>query len=118
MHKVSQMKLDVLERFATSFRADYRFAPLNIMMLVGLCLLGLVIHLAVSPFSLDAVITMVGAAIVLASVFRIFQVWESVVVFTTGAALFVYLQHRPDAWILVTTVVVAGLLSPCIQSSC
>jgi len=115
MHKVSQMKLDVLERFATSFRADYRFAPLNIMMLVGLCLLGLVIHLAVSPFSLDAVITMVGAAIVLASVFRIFQVWESVVVFTTGAALFVYLQLRPDAWILVTTVVVAGLLSPCIQ---
>ncbi len=34
MHKVSQMKLDVLERFATSFRADYRFAPLNIMLIV------------------------------------------------------------------------------------
>jgi regulator of protease activity HflC (stomatin/prohibitin superfamily) len=115
MQKVSQMKLDVLERFATSFRADYRFAPLNIMMLVAMCLLGLVIHLAVSPFSLDAVITMIGASIVLATVFRVLQIWESVLVSTTASALFVYLQHRPDAWILVTTVVVAGLLSPCIQ---
>ena len=115
MHKVSQMKLDILERFATSFRADYRFAPLNIMMLVALCLLGLVIHLAVSPFSLDAVITMIGTSVVLATVFRLLQIWESVLVATTGAALFVYLQHRPDAWILVTTVILAGLLSPCIQ---
>jgi len=115
MHKVSQMKLDVLERFATSFRADYRFAPLNIMVLVGMCLLGLVIHLAVSPFSLDAVITMIGTAVVLATVFRLLQIWESVLISTTGAALFVYLQQRPDAWILVTTVVVAGLVSPCIQ---
>ena len=115
MHKVSQMKLDALERFATSFRADYRFAPLNIMILVGLCLAGLVIHLAVYPFSLEAVITMIGAAIVLATVFRLFQVWESVVIFTTVAALYVYLQHRPEAWVLVTTVVVAGLCCPCVQ---
>ncbi len=115
MHKVGQMKLDVLERFATSFRADFRFAPLNIMILVVLCFLGLVIHLAVLPFSLKAVIAMIGVAIVLATVFRLFQVWESVVVATTGAALYVYIQHRPDAWILVTSVIVAGLLSPCIQ---
>ncbi len=115
MHKVGQMKLDVLERFATSFRADFRFAPLNIMILVVLCFLGLVVHLAVVPFSLEAVISMIGVAIVLATVFRLFQVWESVVVATTGAALYVYLQHRPDAWILVTSVVVAGLVSPCIQ---
>jgi regulator of protease activity HflC (stomatin/prohibitin superfamily) len=52
---------------------------------------------------------------VLATVFRLFQVWESVVVFTTGAALYVYLQHRPEAWVLVTSVVVAGLVCPCIQ---
>ncbi|MCG6948140.1 MAG: slipin family protein [Acidobacteria bacterium] len=115
MHKMGQMKLDVLERFATSFRADFRFAPLNIMILVVLCFLGLVVHLAVVPFSLEAVISMIGVAIVLATVFRLFQVWESVVIATTGAALYVYLQHRPDAWILVTSVVVAGLVSPCIQ---
>jgi regulator of protease activity HflC (stomatin/prohibitin superfamily) len=115
MNKLGQMKLDALERFATSFRADFRFAPLNIMILIALCLLGLVIHLAVYPFSIEAVITMIGTAIVLAIGFRLFQIWESVVVFTTGAALGVYLQHRPEAWILVTTVVVAGLVCPCIQ---
>jgi regulator of protease activity HflC (stomatin/prohibitin superfamily) len=115
MHKGSQIKLDVLERFATSFRADYRFAPLNIMILVGLCLAGLVVHLAVYPFSLEAVISMIGTAIVLATVFRLFQVWESVVVFTTIAALVTYLRHRPEAWILVSTVVVAGLVCACVQ---
>jgi len=116
MNKQGQMKLDVLERFATSFRADFRFAPVNITILVVLCLAGLVIHLAVHPFSLDAVITMIGTAIGLAIAFRLFQIWESVVVFTTGAALYTYLQHRQEAWILlVATVVVAGLLSPCIQ---
>ena len=115
MNKLGQMKLDALERFATSFRADFRFSPLNIMILITLCLLGLVIHLTVYPFSLETVITMIGTAIVLAIGFRLFQVWEAVVVFTTGAALGVYLHHRPDAWILVTTVVVAGLVCPCIQ---
>ena len=115
MNKLGQMKLDALERFATSFRADFRFAPLNIMILVGMCLLGLVIHLAVYPFRLEAVITMIGVAIGLAIVFRLFQVWESVVVFTTVAALVGYLEHRPEAWVLVTAIVVAGLFSPCLQ---
>ena len=58
MNKLGQMKLDALERFATSFRADFRFSPLNIMILITLCLLGLVIHLTVYPFSLETVITM------------------------------------------------------------
>jgi regulator of protease activity HflC (stomatin/prohibitin superfamily) len=115
MNKISQMKMDALERFATSFRADFRSAPLNIMILIGVCLLGLVVHLAVYPFRLEVVITMIGVAIGLAMTFRLFQVWESVVVFTTGAALLTYLRHRPEAWILVTAVIVAGLLSPCLQ---
>jgi hypothetical protein len=115
MNKLGQMKLDALERFATSFRADFRFAPLNIMILIAFCLLGLVIHLAVHPFRLGAVIAMVGTAIALAIAFRLLQIWESVVVFTTGAALGIYLELRPEAWVLVTTVVVAGFLSPCVQ---
>jgi len=115
VQKTSQMKLDMLERFATSFRADYRFAPINIMVIVAICLAGLVAHLAVFPFSIEAVITMVSVSIALALVFRICQIWETVLVFTTGAALAVYLHHRPDAWILVTAVIVAGLVSPCLQ---
>ena len=115
MNKLSQMKLDALERFATSFRADFRFAPLNIMILVVLSLAGLTIHLAVYPFRLEAVITMIGSALGLAMVFRLFQVWESVLVFTTGAALLAYLRHRPESWILVTTIVVVGLLCASLQ---
>jgi regulator of protease activity HflC (stomatin/prohibitin superfamily) len=115
MNKMSQMKLDALERFATSFRADFRFAPLNIMILVVLSLAGLVIHLAVYPFRLETVITMIGTAIGLATVFRLFQVWESVVVFTTGAALLAYLRHRPEAWILVTTIIFVGLICASLQ---
>jgi regulator of protease activity HflC (stomatin/prohibitin superfamily) len=115
MNKLGQIKLDALEKFATSFRADFRFAPLNFMILVSLCLLGLVIHLAVYPFRLEAVITMIGIAIGLAMMFRFFQIWESVVVLTTVAALLTYLRHRPEAWILVTAVVVAGLLSASLQ---
>jgi regulator of protease activity HflC (stomatin/prohibitin superfamily) len=109
------MKMDALERFATSFRADFRFAPLNIMILVGLCLLGLVIHVAMYPFHLETVITMVGIAVGLAMAFRIFQIWETVLVFTTGAALYTYLQHRPETLVLVTTVIVAGLVSASVQ---
>jgi len=115
MNKMGQMKLDVLERFATSFRADFRFAPINIMILVVLSVAGLVIHLAVYPFRLEAVITMIGTAIGLAMVFRLFQIWESVLVFTTGAALLTYLRHRSEASILVTTIIVVGLLCACLQ---
>lgn len=115
MNKLSQMKLDGLERFASSFRADFRFAPLNIMVLVILSMAGLVVHLSLYPFHLETVTTMVCAAIGLAVVFRLLQVWEAVVVFTTAMAFAAYLRHRPEAWILVTTVVVAGLVSPCLQ---
>ena len=105
MNKLSQMKLDGLEKFATSFRADFRFAPLNIMILVVLCLAGLVVHLAVYPFQLETVTTMIFAAIGLAVVFRLLQVWEAVLVFTTAAAFTTYLRHRPEAWVLVATVI-------------
>ena len=110
-----KIRLDALERFATSFRADFRFGPLNIMLLVALCLAGLIAHLAVYPFHLEAVITMVGLAVGLSALFRISQIWESVVILTTVAALWTYLRHRPESWILVTAVVVAGLAAPCLQ---
>jgi regulator of protease activity HflC (stomatin/prohibitin superfamily) len=109
------LRLDFLERFAVSFRADFRFAPLNIAILVVLCLTGLAIHLAGHPFELDAVITMVAVAVGLAVLFRVSQIWETVLVCTVLSALWVYLRHRPESWILVTTVVIAGLLAPCLQ---
>ena len=112
---IGSFKLGSLERFATSFHADFRFGPLNIMILVAICLLGLMIHLAVFQFRLQVVITMVAMALVLSVLFRLSQIWEVVLVFTTMAALWTYLSHRPESWILVISVVTAGLTAPCIQ---
>ncbi len=112
---LGNFKLGALERFATSFHADFRFGPLNIMILLVLCLLGLTIHLSVFPFRLQVVITMVGIALILSVLFRLSQIWEAVLVFTTMAALWTYLNHRPESWILVISVVTAGLTAPCIQ---
>jgi len=112
---LSASKLGALERFATSFHADFRFGPLNIMILVLLCLLGLVIHLSVFPFRLPVVITMVTMALGLSVLFRLSQIWEAVLVFTTVAALWTYLSHRPESLILVISIVTAGLVAPCIQ---
>jgi regulator of protease activity HflC (stomatin/prohibitin superfamily) len=107
--------LDVLERFAISFRADFRFGPINIATLVVLSLLGLVTHFAIYPFRLQVVITMIGVAVGLSAVLRISQIWESVLILTTVAALLTYLRHRPESLVLVSAVVLAGLIAPCIQ---
>ena len=107
--------LGALERFATSFRADFRFGPLNILFLLAISVAGLVGHLSTYQFHLDAVITMAGVALTLAVLLRISQVWESALVITTLAALAVYLRHRPDSAVLIAATVVAGLLSPSLQ---
>jgi regulator of protease activity HflC (stomatin/prohibitin superfamily) len=112
---IPDFKLDILERFATTFRADFRFGPVNIILLVGLCLAGLVLHLAVYPFRIEAVITMVAIAVGLSALFKLSQIWESVLILTTLCALWTYLEHRPGSSILVVSIVVAGLLAPCIQ---
>ena len=58
---------------------------------------------------------MIGIAIGLAIACRLCQSGDAVVVLPTGAALLTYLRRRPEAWVLVTAVVGAGLLSPCLQ---
>ena len=49
-----------LDRFATTARADLRFAPLNSLILVGLFVAGLATHLAVHGYSLPAVLHVPG----------------------------------------------------------
>ncbi|MFH2006193.1 MAG: slipin family protein [bacterium] len=111
----NQLGLGALERFATSFRADFRFGPFNIMILLLLCLGGLAAHLAIQPFELKVVIMLFATALTLAACLRVCQVWEASLLLTPMAGLFIYLQSRPDSWILVIAVVVAGLLAPCVQ---
>jgi len=113
--QVGSFSLGALEHFATSFRADFRFGPINVMALLALCLTALVVHLAVYPFELEVVTTMVAVALTLAGVLRISQIWEATLIFTTAAATLTFLLHRPDSEILVTGVVLGGLIAPCIQ---
>ena len=73
-----------LEKFATSHRADFRFAPLNALLMVGIFVTGLIVHLAMYPFTADAVFLSLGSALVLALLLRLTQVWEVMVIL--GAA--------------------------------
>jgi regulator of protease activity HflC (stomatin/prohibitin superfamily) len=108
-------KLKALEQFATSFQADFRFSPLNIMVLMAVCLTGLGVHFWVFPFDLQVVVTIMVVALGLSLLFRIAQIWETVLVLTALAALGVYLRHRPESWILVSTITLAGMTAPCLQ---
>ncbi|UCG87511.1 MAG: slipin family protein [Gemmatimonadota bacterium] len=104
-----------LERFATSSRADFRFAPLNVLLLVGLFVAGLVVHLSLYPFSLHAVLLSLGSAVVLSVLLRLTQVWEAVVILATANSLAAYLELRPESEILIGTTIVAVLVAPAIQ---
>ena len=114
-HHGNQLGLGALERFATSFRADYRFGPVNMMLLMLVCFGGLGAHLATNPFELKVVICLFGTALSLALFLRLAQIWEASLLLTPMAALGMYLQSRPDHWILVGTVAAAGFLAPCMQ---
>jgi len=113
--QVGSFSLGALEHFATSFRADFRFGPINVMALLAICLSALGVHLAVYPFELEVVTTMVAVALTLAGLLRISQIWEAALLLTTGAGTLMFLLHRPESEILVIGVVLAGLLAPCIQ---
>ncbi len=103
------------ERFATTLRADFRFAPLNVMILIGIFLVGLIIHLNTYGFSTLAVGFTLGSAVFFALSLRFLQVWETVLVLGTIDGLLVYLTMRPDSMILVVTILLAVILAPSIQ---
>ncbi len=103
------------ERFALSSRADFRFAPLNALLLVVFYVIGLVIHLNVYEFSMNAVYLSLGSALSLTILIRMTQVWEGVVILGTATGLATYLHLRPDSDVLLITTVVALLVAPSIQ---
>lgn len=104
-----------LERFATSLRADFRFAPLNALLLVAFHVAGLVVHLQRHEFSVMAVAVCLGSALTLAIWFRILQIWEAVVILTTADALCIYLLLRPESEWILGFAVAGALLAPAIQ---
>ena len=104
-----------LEQFATSMRADFRFAPLNAVLLIGIFAVGLAIHLSVHEFDLMAVRLTMGSALVLALLLRLTQIWEAVVLLGTSSALAIFVLMRPHSEVLLITVAVAMLVAPSIQ---
>lgn len=104
-----------LEKFATTHRADYRFAPINVLLLVLVFVVGLVVHLMIHPFTVEAVALALGSALALAALLRMAQVWEATVILGTADCLVIYLQLRPESEVLLTTAVVALLISSSVQ---
>ena len=104
-----------LERFAMSSRADFRFAPLNALLLVAIFVTGLTVHLNVHEFTIEAVYISIGSALGLTILIRLTQVWEAVVILGTAVCLSIFLELRPNSEILLATAVVALIVAPSIQ---
>jgi regulator of protease activity HflC (stomatin/prohibitin superfamily) len=105
----------LLEQFATSMRADFRFAPTNAVLLIGIFGVGLAVHLSVHEFDINAVWLAMGSALALAVLLRLSQVWEAVILFGTGSALATYVLLRPHSEVLLITIAVALLVAPSVQ---
>jgi regulator of protease activity HflC (stomatin/prohibitin superfamily) len=106
---------EILDKSATTLRADFRIAPLNILALVAIFVIGLVVHLSLYSFSPKAVLLFIGSALSLAVIFRLTQVWESVVIFGTADCLVAYLHLRPESEVLLVSALAATLLAPSLQ---
>jgi regulator of protease activity HflC (stomatin/prohibitin superfamily) len=104
-----------VEKFATTQRADYRFAPINALILVGVFVVGLIVHLNVHPFSVRAVGLAIGSALVLAVFLRVCQMWEAAIVLGTADCLAIYLMLRPESDVLLATAAIALIVAPSIQ---
>ncbi len=96
-------------------RADFRFGPLNVFLLVAIFVIGLAAHLNVHSFSFEAVVLSLGSALALALLLRVHQVWEAVVILATADCLVIYLELRPESGILLASAILAALLAPSIQ---
>ncbi len=103
------------ERFSASSRADFRFAPLNVLLLIAFYVAGLIVHVNVYGFSIEAVYLSLGSALALAVLIRLTQVWEAVVILGTATSLLIYVEMRPESAVLLVTTVVAVLVTPSIQ---
>jgi regulator of protease activity HflC (stomatin/prohibitin superfamily) len=117
--KVSELHKSIvalsLEKFATTLRADFRFAPLNVLLLAVIFVVGLVVHLLVYDFTMEAVVLCLGSALALTVLLRLSQVWEAVVVLGTADSLVTYLLLRPESDVLLVTIIVALLIAPSVQ---
>ena len=106
---------ELLDQFGATLRADFRFAPLNALLLVVFLVAGLVLHLNLYAFSVEAVLLFLVSALVLALVLHLTQVWEAAVIFGTAACLLGYLHLRPNHGVFLSSTVAALAFATAIQ---
>jgi len=104
-----------VQDFATTLRADFRFAPLNALLLIAIFVAGLVVYLRLYSFSPQAVLIFMGSGLALALVVRVTQVWESVVILGATDCLIGYMYLRPDSEILLAAAILALIIAPSVQ---
>jgi hypothetical protein len=104
-----------LDQFATTLRADFRFGPLNALLLIAIFVAGLVVHLSLYTFTAKAVLLFMGSGLVLAMILRVSQVWEAAVILGTADCLAAYLHLRPESEVLLASVATALLAAPSVQ---
>jgi regulator of protease activity HflC (stomatin/prohibitin superfamily) len=115
VEKALAAEIQPAAKLISSLRADFRFAPLNALLLIGIFVAGLVLHLNTYPFNTDAVLLFMLSALALAMILRMAQVWETVVILGAADCLAGYLHLRPNSDILLGTVILALLVAPSIQ---
>ncbi|MHC4610975.1 MAG: hypothetical protein ACYS7M_11585, partial [Planctomycetota bacterium] len=69
--KIASLPKISLESFALTARADYRFAPLNALLLLLLMLIGLIVHVVVHGFDVVGVVYSIVAALALIGMLRL-----------------------------------------------
>ena len=106
---------EYLDQFATSLRADFRFASLNALLLIAIFVAGLAVHLNLYAFSAEAVLLFLGSGLALAVLLRLSQVWEAAVILGTADCLAGYLHLRPESEVFLVSVVAALLIAPSVQ---
>ena len=102
-------------RIAASGRGDFRFGPLNVFLLIGLFVAGLVVHLNVHAVTVEAVLYTMCSAIALSMILSLFPFWETVIILGAGVSLSLFMELRPDSEILLVASIVATIVAPSVQ---
>ncbi len=103
------------EAWAVKMRSDFRFAPLNVFVLVAVFVVGLAVHLGLHGFSLPAVVLALGSALVIALLLWLCPTWGSAILLGTSNSLLVYLLLRPASETLLAATIAGVLLAPTFQ---
>jgi len=104
-----------VQDFAATLRADFRFAPLNALLLIAIYVAGLVVFLQVYSFSPTAVLLFMGSGLAMALILRITQVWEFAVIGGAADCLLGYMYLRPDSEIFLLAAIVGLIIAPSFQ---